>query len=173
MDKRKLIEDKENALQKNIHSKRVDLEIANVIETLEDLNIIIKSNANNTFRTVVEENKTFTIFSKQYSLEEKPRAVWVLGLGFCIILARRQVFPKYSVIVAICLLTFYTSARNYMYCKSQPEFKSFVQSNNNLKKIIDMKIKSISFIDRLTLVLGLDFKGVSKNYFVFNNTALI
>lgn len=173
MDKRKIIEDKEISLQQSMQSKRVNLEIANVIETLEDLNVVIKSNANNKFRTVAEENKAFTIFSTQYSLEEKPRAVWVLGLGFSFILIRRQILPKFSILIVACLLTFYTSARNYMYCKSQPEFKSFVSSNNNLKSIIDMKIKSIPFIDRLKISIGLEFKGISKNFFVFNNTALI
>ncbi len=79
MDRRKILEEKEKTIYETLNSDDLNLELAQNIEHLLELKEIIKFKANQSFVETNEKNKSFTIFSRTISLEDKPRSWYIIS----------------------------------------------------------------------------------------------
>jgi hypothetical protein len=90
MDRRKILIEKENTIFDTLNSEEINLELAQNIENLAELREIIKFKANQSFMENTEKSKSFTIFSRTSTLEDKPRSWYIVSFVLWFMLYRRR-----------------------------------------------------------------------------------
>lgn len=90
MDRRKILIEKDNTIYDTLNSEDLNLELAQNIEHLFELKEIIKYKANQTFMESSEKTKSFTIFSRTVTLEDKPRSWYIISFFLWFFMYRRK-----------------------------------------------------------------------------------
>lgn len=90
MDRRKILVEQENTIFDTLNCDEINLELAQNIENLYELREIIKFKANQSFMENSEKSKSFTIFSRTATLEDKPRSWYIISFVVWFMCYRRR-----------------------------------------------------------------------------------
>lgn len=173
MDKRKLIKQTEISIADQINTRMVNLEVANTIENMEDLKTIVQAKANQSYYQACEESKIFTHYTRHYSLEEKPKSLYLISVGLWIILYKKGAASRLSGVLLLCGLSFLTSLRNYIYIYLQDEYKDYKMACNSYMSIIKMKTGLLNNNDKLSILIGAKTDNFNKGSFILGYSSLI
>ena len=173
MDKRKLIKQTEISIADQINTSMVNLEVANTIENMEDLKTIVQAKANQQYYQTKEASKFFTHYTRHYSLEEKPKTMYLLSVGVWLLLYKKGTASRLSGVLLLCGLSFITSMRNYFYISYQDEYKDYKTACSGYKNIIKMKNGLLNNNDKLSILVGAKLNNFNKGSFILGYSSFI
>ena len=161
MDIRKeFIETQEKLIESNLNSKDFYLEIAKSLETLADLQEIIKGNAALKFRIDSSKHRLLFFSFRPLEIEEFPKFLFLAPLSIWFMLFLFKKVSKISFFYVVIPLRAISNYRRDYYCKKVPEYQDYKQIGNNVENIINLKIKSMSLQRKLEIFLFDKFENL-------------
>lgn len=109
MDIRKVLTSTEENFSSNLTKQELNLDIAQNIENMINLEDLIKTKANITYKQNLERNQFWTIFSTQQNLTDKPKTVLVVSLVGWVILWRKNIASKIHLVYVLFLVGIYAN----------------------------------------------------------------
>lgn len=163
MDRRKISIEKNKSFYESLNSDDLNLELAGNIENMLNLRELIKMKARQEYQERREKSRIFTFHKAHQSLDDNPRAIYVISLTLWFLLYRVNAVSKLSLMFLIFGLNFYYNMKRQYYCKIQKEYKDYKRLNDNYHQILKLKRKSINMENFLMRTLGADYTKYAKN----------
>jgi hypothetical protein len=162
MDRRKISVEKNKSFYESLNTDELNLELAANLEHMLNLREIIKMKARQDYLERREKSKIFTFHKSHQSLDDNPRAIYVISLTLWFLLYRVNAVSKLSLLFMIFGLNFYYNLKRQYYCKIQKEYKDYKRLNDNYHQIIRLKRKSMNTENFLYRILGAQYTNSSK-----------
>lgn len=163
MDRRKIKIDTQSTIFDSLDSDEVNLELAQNIETMIELKDIIKSKAVQSFEEQANKDRILTFFKSQQHLEDNPRSVYVLGTVGWLLMYRIGAASKSSLLWFYFCISIYYNYKRQSYCKMQPEYPLYKHLNDNFRRVVELKKRSMGIELFIKRSLGVEYNKLDEN----------
>lgn len=132
-----------------ISKKELNFEIANALETSNDLKSLIMIVAANKFREDSQKNKLYFFSFKPLEIDDTPKLLYyssffIWGIGYY-----QGKVSKLSGFMLFVGLKVFLNIRKNNYCKSVKEHNEYFHINKKLNSALKLKTKELTFLDYL------------------------
>ncbi len=126
-------------VKETLNSKSINLELANNIENIEELRELIKIGAAATYKQEYERRRIK--FGVPCEIDEFPKHIYLYTALFWWVAYIKMNFSKYTFFVSIFMIKFIWNLKRSNACKIQEGYKDYLNLQNSLRNIVEMKKK--------------------------------